>query len=82
MLKSNLEGKIEGLSERRFLTTDNATSLHELRFLGNEALHELSKPSNEEVKLAIEIIELTIENIYELHHRALIIRRKKATRKK
>ena len=80
-LKSNLEGKIEGLSERGFLTAENAESLHELRFLGNEALHELSKPSVDELKLAIEIIELTIESLYELQHKAMKLKSKKAVRK-
>lgn len=79
-LKTTLEGKIEGLSERGFLTIDNATSLHELRFLGNDALHELTKPSIQEIRLAIEIIELTIENIYELQHKAMKLKRQKAER--
>ncbi len=80
-LKKNLEGKIMGLSERRFLTSENAESLHELRFIGNDALHELTKPSPAELKLAIEIIELTIENLYELEHKAMKLKSKKAIRK-
>lgn len=79
-LQDNLEGKIEGLAEKGYLTKDNATSLHELRFLGNEALHELTKPSIAEIKLAIEIIELTIENIYEIQHKAKTLKRQKANR--
>jgi hypothetical protein len=81
VLKSNLEAKIEGLAESGYLTKDNAKSLHELRFLGNEALHELEKPSIDELKLAIEIIELTIENIYELQHKAMKLKKRKANRK-
>jgi hypothetical protein len=81
-LQDNLEGKIEGLSEKGYLTKDNATSLHELRFLGNEALHELTKPTIQEIKLAIEIIELTVENIYEIQHKALKLKRQKANRQK
>jgi len=79
-LQSNLEGKIEGLSEKGYLTKDSAASLHELRFLGNEALHELTKPSIPEIKLAIEIIELAIDNIYELQHKSMKLKREKATR--
>lgn len=81
VLKTNLEAKIEGLAESGYLTKDNAKSLHELRFLGNEALHELEKPGVDELKLAIEIIELTIENIYELQHKAMNLKKKKARRK-
>lgn len=79
-LQDNLEGKIEGLAEKGYLTKDNATSLHELRFLGNEALHELTKPSISEIKLAIEIFELTVENIYEIQHKVMTLKKQKANR--
>lgn len=82
ILKNSLEGKIDGLAESGYLTKDNATSLHELRFLGNEALHELSRPSVAELKLVIEIIELTLDNIYELQHKAMRLKNAKMTRKK
>lgn len=64
--KDNLEGKIYGLNEKMLLTKPNADALHLHRFLGNEALHELTTPSAEELKLAIEIIEHTLETLYEL----------------
>jgi hypothetical protein len=54
--KKNLHGKISGLCEKGVLTKNNSDILHELRFLGNEAVHELSQPSPEELTLAIEII--------------------------
>lgn len=81
-LKSNLEAKIESLHECKYLTKNSVDSLHQLRFLGNDALHELSKPSISELKIAIEIIELTIENIYELTHKTMKIKSKKEDRKK
>ncbi|MDX2191045.1 MAG: DUF4145 domain-containing protein [Bacteroidota bacterium] len=81
VLIENLEAKIEGLSERGYLTAQSSSSLHELRFIGNEALHSLEKPSIEELKLAIQIIELIIENIFELQHKVMKIKRKKEDRK-
>jgi len=48
----------------------NADILHELRFLGNEALHELTKPQPEELQIGIKIIEHILENIYELSSQA------------
>ncbi len=66
--KSNLEGKINGLHERNVLTLTSATALHEHRFLGNEALHELSQPSPDELRLAIEIIEHTFKSVFEMPH--------------
>lgn len=78
----NLDGKISGLASKGFLTVDNAEVLHELRFLGNEAVHDLTQPSIEELGLAIDIIELIIENIYMMKHKALNLQQKRANRKK
>lgn len=62
----NLEGKISGLHEKGFLTEKSATLLHEHRFMGNDAVHELARPSDNELALAIEIIEHTFDAIFEI----------------
>jgi hypothetical protein len=64
--KNNLEGKISGLCEKGLLTQANAEMLHQLRFLGNEAVHELARPPQSELKLAIEIVEHVFEQLYEI----------------
>jgi len=64
--KINLEGKIAGMAEKGILSRNHATILQEHRFLGNEALHELKSPNPDDLKAAIEIVEHTLENIYEL----------------
>jgi len=61
-----LDGKINGLFEKSILTEENAKILHEHRYLGNEAVHELSIPSRNELELAITIIEHILESIYEI----------------
>lgn len=81
-ISKNLDGKIEGLASNGFLTKGNSEILHELRFLGNEALHELSSPSSEELKMAIDILEHTLDNIYELQHKAANLKAEIAKRKK
>lgn len=78
--KKDLQGKIQGLHEKGLLTVKHAEILNEHRFLGNEALHELSTPSKEELKLAIEIIEHTIDNIYEIDKKAEELKKKKQKR--
>ncbi len=80
--KKNLQGKISGLCEKGILTKKNSDILHEHRFLGNEAVHELSQPSPEELTLAIEIIEHTIDALYEIPEKALKLKHKKASRQK
>lgn len=81
VLVSNLETKIEALAEQGFLTKGNAEILHNLRFIGNDALHELSAPSKAELKLAINIIEHTIESLYEIEYKAYRLKRQIENRK-
>lgn len=76
-----LQGKIGGLYERNLITENHANILHEHRFLGNEALHELNIPSVEELKLGIEILEHTLENIYELRYKGQELQYKRKSRK-
>jgi len=64
--RSNLEGKIEGMVEKNHLTRKHGDILHNIRFLGNESLHDLEEPINDELKLAIEIVEHTLDNLYEI----------------
>jgi hypothetical protein len=80
--KMNLPEKISKLSENGLLTKNHAAILHEHRFLGNEALHTLDQPSKAELKIAIEIIELTLDNIYELTEKASDLKYEKQKRKK
>ncbi len=81
MIRSdNLDGKISGLCEGGYLTKPRAEILHEHRFLGNEAVHELAQPSVAELKLAIEIIEHTLEELYELPEKANALKRKRTAR--
>jgi len=74
---SKLDGKIEGMAEVGLLTKQHAKILHEHRFLGNKAVHELQTPNPEDLKLAIEIVEHTLYNLYELPDKAKQLQRKK-----
>lgn len=80
--KNNLEGKIAGLEEKGILTQVGAQTLHQHRYLGNEAVHELARPSVEELTLAIEIIEHILEQLYEIPAKAESLRSNIAKRKK
>lgn len=68
--KNNLEGKISGLSEKGLLTKKNAELLHEHRYIGNDAVHELSRPSDGDLKIAVEIVEHMFESLYEIPEKA------------
>ncbi len=75
--RTNLQGKINGLYESGKLTSEYAEILHEHRFLGNEAIHELATPSKEDLKLAIEIVENVFETLYEIPNKGLKLKRKR-----
>ncbi len=61
---NKLNGRINGLYEKGIITKKQALSLHEHRFLGNEALHDLEVPPIGIVRVAIELIEHVLD-IYE-----------------
>lgn len=61
-----LEKKINSLQKKKILSEEHAEILHALRFIGNEAVHELTAPPGEDLKAAIEIVEHTLENLYGL----------------
>ena len=75
-------GKIEGLHEKGLLTRQHSEILHEHRFLGNDAVHDLKQPTQDELKLAIQIVEHTLENLYELKDKADEWRSKKKVNRK
>jgi endogenous inhibitor of DNA gyrase (YacG/DUF329 family) len=79
---SNLEGKIAGLFEKGYLTQQQSDVLHEHRYLGNEAVHELSQPSRDELELAIEIIEHVFDSVYEIPEKAQDLQSKRNKRNK
>ena len=80
--RDNLEGRIGGLQEKGFLTQSSAQTLHDHRYLGNSAVHELARPATDELKLAIEIVEHVLEQLYELPEKAAELHRAIARRKK
>ena len=47
-----------------------ANNLHSIRFIGNEAAHELEAPSPDELRLAISICEDLLNYVYELDYKA------------
>ena len=71
----NLEGEIWGLAEPNFLTFDNAKLLHELRFLGNAAAHELHSPTVSDLQLTIDVIEALIDNMHHSKYKGWLLER-------
>jgi hypothetical protein len=64
----NLEERINALVT--LLPQNIVASLHSFRFMGNEALHELTPPKAADLRLAIEISEDLLNFLYELDYKA------------
>jgi len=60
----NLADRIDGLSENGHLTLAESKRLHSIRFLGNDALHEIEKPKEEHLYLLLEIINHLLSNLF------------------
>ena len=76
----NLEQKIDNMV--KILPQNIVSNLHSIRFIGNEAAHELSAPSREELRLAIELCEDLLNFIYELNYKAQTLTASRKQRKK
>ncbi len=64
----NLEKKIKSLTKAG-IPANMTENLHSFRFMGNTAIHELTSPKREELRLAIEIIEDLLNYLYDLDYK-------------
>ncbi len=63
----NLEDRINGLVG--YLPQNIVANLHGFRFMGNEALHKMTAPKPEDLRLAIEVSEDLLNYLYELDYK-------------
>lgn len=69
----NLKERIEGL-QTRLPNKNIIQNLHHFRFMGNDAVHELAAPKQNELELAIGVIEDLLNFFYELDYKASQLR--------
>jgi hypothetical protein len=67
----NLEGKINGLAS--IVPSGIVKNLHGLRFLGNQALHELEIPNKPNLELALTVIEDVLNVVYDLDYKSQVL---------
>jgi ribosomal protein S20 len=60
----DLEKKIDNLFNEGLLTKNDASRLHSIRFLGNNAIHELDIPKENQIKIALNIVNHYLKSIY------------------
>jgi hypothetical protein len=60
----NLEKRIDALQNKGFITSNEAKRIHSIRFLGNDALHEIAKPKKEHLYILLEIVNHLLANLF------------------
>lgn len=74
LVKGSLQTKIDELARKNLLTVSQADLLHEERYLGNAALHELETPPFQAIVDGLHIVEGLINTIYILPIKATRLR--------
>ncbi|MEZ8408738.1 DUF4145 domain-containing protein [Vibrio splendidus] len=60
----NLEVRISKLATGGFISRKDADRLHGIRFMGNDAAHEVRKPKQEQLSVALKIVEHLLSSVY------------------
>lgn len=78
----SLQQKIDELANKNLLTKSQAELLHEERYLGNAALHEMETPSTNALEDGLGIVEGLINTIYILPDKAKRLRHEREKKDK
>lgn len=62
--KANLADRIDTLHKGGHLTLNESKRLHSIRFLGNDALHEIEKPRKEQLYILLDIVNHLLSNLF------------------
>lgn len=67
---TSLEKRIDALAKGGHISTTDKRRLHAIRFLGNDAAHEVREPRPQDLKVALEIVEHLIKSVFILEKKA------------
>lgn len=62
--KDDLSKRIDLLHDKGHLTLNESKRLHSIRFLGNDALHEMATPKKEQLLILLDITNHLLENLF------------------
>lgn len=60
----DLEARINKLNKEGFISKSNTNLLHGIRFIGNNSIHEIKEPTEQELDVGLRIVEHLFENVY------------------
>lgn len=67
---SSLEKRIDQLYKGGYVSNGDKKLLHAIRFLGNDAAHEIKEPKESELRVALEIVEHLLNSVFILEKKA------------
>lgn len=62
--KDDLSKRIDLLHKKGYLSSNESNRLHSIRFLGNDALHEIETPQKRSLLILLEIVNHLLENLF------------------
>lgn len=60
----SLEARITKMASQGLISSRDAERLHAIRFLGNDAAHEIKRPSEIQISVALKIINHLVQSVY------------------
>lgn len=66
----NLQQRIDALFKNGHVSNGEKRRLHAIRFLGNDAAHEIKEPEHHDIRVALDIVEHLLNNVFILEHKA------------
>lgn len=66
----SLEARINKLATSGYISKKDAERLHGIRFLGNDAAHQIKEPNKQSLMIALKIVEHLINTVYVLDNEA------------
>ncbi|AZC94217.1 DUF4145 domain-containing protein [Pseudomonas chlororaphis] len=67
---NNLQRRIDSLFKAGHVSNGDKKRLHAIRFLGNDAAHEIKQPSITDIRVALEIVEHLLNAVFILESKA------------
>jgi len=67
---ANLEKRIDQLFKGGYVSNEDKKRLHAIRFLGNDAAHEVKEPTEADLRVALEIVEHLLNSVFILTRKA------------
>ena len=61
-----LETRINNLSKSGYISKEDKNRLHSIRFMGNDSVHQMKMPSEDDLRIVLEIINSTLKSLYVL----------------